>query len=217
VSAGHEDLRVLLGAYVLGGLDGQDRTLFEAHLPECAVCRAELTGVAPLPGLLRRLPGGAKRVAPSPVEILPRLLEDVRAERRRQRRRARTRALFAAAAAAVVLVAGGVATTLLMRETPAPPGDVAAVRGPAAAGQAQLTPKRWGTEIHLELSGLPTDGPFTLWVIADDGSRQQAAAWGSTPVGKARLVGATSVPRQRLDVLEVKGADGALIATGRPS
>jgi hypothetical protein len=216
VTAEHEGLRLLLGAYVLGGLDGHDRTMFEGHLPRCAVCREELAGAAPLPGLLRRLPDAAPP-PPAPVELLPSLLNQVRVNRRRQRRRSRARAIFAAAASAVLLVAGLVVTNMLGREDIPVPPDVAAVRGPAATGQAQLTAKRWGTEIQLELTGLPTDGPFTLWVIADDGSRQQAAAWGPTPVGRARLVGATSVPRERLDGLEVKGVGGVLVASGRPS
>jgi anti-sigma factor RsiW len=56
VSPDHDDIRMLLGAYVLGGLSEADRRLLEAHLPGCADCRDELARSAPLAGLLRRAP-----------------------------------------------------------------------------------------------------------------------------------------------------------------
>jgi hypothetical protein len=46
---------VALGAYVLGALEREDRATLEAHLETCAICRAELDRLAPLPGLLSRL------------------------------------------------------------------------------------------------------------------------------------------------------------------
>ena len=51
----HEELRLLLGAHVLGGLDAGDRAAVEEHLAGCASCREEVVRLAPLPGLLRRL------------------------------------------------------------------------------------------------------------------------------------------------------------------
>jgi len=44
-----------LGVYVLGSLDGAERSAVEAHLAECASCRARQRELAPLPGLLGRL------------------------------------------------------------------------------------------------------------------------------------------------------------------
>jgi hypothetical protein len=46
---------IALGAYVLGALDRDERCELEAHLETCAICRAELERLAPLPGLLSRL------------------------------------------------------------------------------------------------------------------------------------------------------------------
>ena len=48
----HTRLRELLGPYVLGGLDADDRARLEAHLPTCAACRDELATYAGLPALL---------------------------------------------------------------------------------------------------------------------------------------------------------------------
>lgn len=49
----HLRLRELLGPYVLGGIDGDDRVVLETHLPSCRSCRDELTTYAGLPALLR--------------------------------------------------------------------------------------------------------------------------------------------------------------------
>ncbi len=46
-AAGHEEMRTLLGAYVLGALRDDDRaTALEAHLAECEPCREELWKLA---------------------------------------------------------------------------------------------------------------------------------------------------------------------------
>ncbi|MBO0818335.1 MAG: zf-HC2 domain-containing protein, partial [Actinobacteria bacterium] len=45
-----------LGVYLLGAADPGERARVEAHLPGCPVCQAELTRLAPLPGLLADVP-----------------------------------------------------------------------------------------------------------------------------------------------------------------
>jgi len=45
-----------LGVYVLGAADTAERLRLEAHLPTCPACQAELTRLAPLPGLLAGIP-----------------------------------------------------------------------------------------------------------------------------------------------------------------
>jgi hypothetical protein len=47
-----------LGVYLLGAACPGERLRIEAHLPGCAECQAELTRLAPLPGLLARVPDG---------------------------------------------------------------------------------------------------------------------------------------------------------------
>lgn len=79
---------VSLGAYLLGALDGGERSALERHLAGCPRCRDELVQLAPLPGLLRRTPfeelsetaaaaeeslrvGAAARTAPAPEPAAP--------------------------------------------------------------------------------------------------------------------------------------------------
>jgi anti-sigma factor RsiW len=51
-----EDVRPLLGVYVMGAIAPADRAVFTRHLASCEQCREELAGLAALPGLLRRPP-----------------------------------------------------------------------------------------------------------------------------------------------------------------
>ncbi|MHB8275709.1 MAG: sigma-70 family RNA polymerase sigma factor [Dermatophilaceae bacterium] len=81
MSTDHEQVHLLLGAYLLGGLGDTDRQAFEEHLPTCTMCRDELRRIAPVPGLLRRL----QQPTLPPDQLLPALLSSVRAQRTRQR------------------------------------------------------------------------------------------------------------------------------------
>lgn len=207
---GHDELKHLLGAYVLGGLDAHDRQRLEEHMAGCEACREELASFAPLPGLLRQ-PGPVpdRDDSPSP-DVLPRLLSEVR-----RHRTARRRATVLAAAAAVVVALAGVLLAWPAADpTPeraAKTVALAAVGDAATEGRAELVEKGWGTELVLEASSLPTTGPFTLEVAAADGTTQRAATWGPTPAGKALVTGATSVPRAEIRSVTVVGPGGPLL------
>src|ERR1700722_19240444 len=60
-SADCRDIRHALGVYVLGAIDPAERSMVDAHLSTCPECREELAGLAGLPALLRRVPGGEAR------------------------------------------------------------------------------------------------------------------------------------------------------------
>jgi hypothetical protein len=207
---GHDELRQLLGGYVLGGLDAHDRQRLEEHLAGCEACREELASYAPLPGLLRQAgPVPDRDDRPSP-DLLPRLLSEVQ-RRRTVRRRA---AVLAAAAAVVVALAG--AWLARPTEEPAPERQattvaLSAVGEGAAEGSAELVEKGWGTELVLEASSLPAAGPFALEVVAADGTTQRAATWGPTAAGRALVTGATSVPRADIRSVTVVGPEGPLL------
>src|ERR1700746_868324 len=49
-------IRSQLGVYLTGAIAPADRAVVVRHLAACADCRAELAGLAGLPGLLRRPP-----------------------------------------------------------------------------------------------------------------------------------------------------------------
>ncbi len=210
----HEELRHLLGGYVLGGLSPADRAELESHLTGCAECRAELAGFAPLPGLLgRTAPAATGAPVVPPPDLLPRLLTGVRRERSARRRRT----ALAGLAAAVLLVLGGWA--LADRTPPAPdtpdtqaPAAVIDLTGGAASGTAALADKPWGTALTLDATDLPATGPFTLQVVGADGRTQLAATWGRTPNGRAVVAGATSLHRDDIASVRVLGPAGTVLS-----
>ena len=54
MSSAHDEIRPLLGAYVLDGLERDDRAAVRRHLDDCLACRTEIDVLAPVAGVLRR-------------------------------------------------------------------------------------------------------------------------------------------------------------------
>ena len=232
MSPDHDELRRLLGGYLLGGLDEADTDRLDAHLRDCDECRDELDRLAPVPELLQRLPDAQRAfdAAAQPLislsarpsqENVEGLLRRMRAERTRENRMARVRWL---AAAAVVLVAAVIAVGVLRtnRQTEPPqalpsaqlvtaPFEAAA--GSGLAGEAVLTPKTWGVSVALNVSKLRGQGPFLCQVRSMGGQVEQAAAWGPTPSGNAKVIGASSFQIGEVSSVTVADHDGHLLGT----
>ncbi len=206
----HTRLRELLGPYVLGGLDSDDRTQLEAHLPTCASCRDELATYAGLPALLR---AGAPASADSPTpDAAPdAALGDAIGALRTRRRRRR---LLLTAAAAVVLVAGAGTGTAVVLGPDAPVSTTLALSAPAgvsATGETSLSAKPWGTSVDLDLRGLPQNEQFVAWLVSPEGVRQQVATWGSTGNGEAHVTGAAALTPRDVAQVRVTDSDGDLV------
>jgi anti-sigma factor RsiW len=233
VSADHDELRRLLGGYLLGGLDEADLDRLDAHLRDCDACREELDELAAVPELLKLLPEAQRAGADgaqAPVSLAARpspeniegLLRKMRAERTREDRTARVRWL---AAAAVVLIAAAIAFGVVRgsggQQTPEAlpsPQLVTAQFEPAAgsgmAGQATLTPKTWGVSVSLDVTRLEGDGPFLCQVHDYKGKVvEQAAAWGPTPTGNAKVIGASSIQLRNVSTITVADKNGTVLGT----
>ncbi|MGW1550412.1 anti-sigma factor family protein [Streptomyces sp. NPDC002346] len=229
MSTDHDDVRMLIGAYVLGGLSETDRRVLESHLPTCQECRDELARSAPLAGLLRRAPGmpaprpQAKHEAdtdaapPASPTGLDRLLEQVRAADVARRRRARRQWL--ALAAALIVVAGlGLGSMLPFRQSTGPSTAFTSAAGYSVSGRATLTAKPWGTSVSVTLADLPAGGagPFILQVSSVDGRKEQAATWAITPNGSAAVTGASALHLPDIRSISVMDHAGRMVATTRP-
>ena len=71
----------LLGAYVLGTLDAQERNEINRHVESCATCRAELMELEAVKDVLDELPPEALLHGPPDADlVLQRTLRQVRAE-----------------------------------------------------------------------------------------------------------------------------------------
>jgi Putative zinc-finger len=160
-------------AYVLGALSPAERREFEEHLASCQPCRAAVSELAGLPGLLAQVsPADAAMLSLAvdnhvesgeastssdtevelvesgpPASLLPKMLKVARSRRRRMV------AAVAGIAAAMLLVIGGVvAATGLLPLRPESPQRVAfsPVVPSAITAVADVIPGEDGTQINVE-------------------------------------------------------------------
>lgn len=68
----HPDLHSLTGAYAADALDEEERRAFEAHLPDCESCRAEVEGFLATTAML-----GAAAAEPPPAHLRASVLGEV--------------------------------------------------------------------------------------------------------------------------------------------
>jgi hypothetical protein len=83
-------------------------------------------------------------------------------------------------------------------------------------GVVQANPRGWGAEVVVELWDVPYGSPaaqYAMVVVASDGRSEQAAAWGSTPSGRCRVTGATSIQATDIALIEIRAADGPVLAS----
>jgi hypothetical protein len=225
-------VRLELGVLAVGALPpGEERSVRE-HLAACPACRSEadaLTRTARLLGLVE--PADLDRPAPAPGDrLLRRLLDTVAEERRRERRR-RLLVAVAAGAAGIAVALGGVlaATRADAPPTagePAPTADAtpapdtttlaATSAGTGAAMRLAVTARDWGTELELDLRGVPPGASCSLVAVGVDGSTEVAATWkvpagGYGDAGRLRIDGAVGYTSDEVDRYEVVLADGRVL------
>jgi hypothetical protein len=197
-----------LGVYVLGAADTAERQRLEAHLPTCLACRAELTRLAPLPGLLAGIPESMRDTARSPGRHPWSPGRQAQSPGRRARRSARAprparalpyggarlrRAAWAAAClAAAALTAGfwlssgsgGQHAAALTLAGTNPATHVSAT--------ATLTATSWGTSIQLQVRGLPENVECRLVVRSRTGRTEVSGVWNAWANGPVSIPASAS-------------------------
>jgi hypothetical protein len=217
------------GAYVLGTLTPEEREEYERHLAVCPICRAALTDLLPLPGLLSRvdeadraalLTGGAPAAPPPGLER--RLLEAARAEAPTPVawwRRTRTRVAVGLAAAAAVVLAVVVPLALREEPTPAPTATITLSQTVPSALSAtvELTRTAWGTRIDMTCAyedredGSYDRRAYGLFVVDTDGKAHEVSTWLAGPGEEARTTGSIDLGVDQLRTVEVRSADGKTV------
>jgi anti-sigma factor RsiW len=226
----HQKLQLLLGAFVLGGLDSAEHHEFSRHLRTCPVCQREAAQLSGLPALLDLVdepgsaadPDGSTTLAedgapPAETTAAVVLLDRVRAERRRRRW------WLGAVAAALVLVAGAIGAAIgpvTSRLNAPPTRGLVAAAAPVTPGQAapiqveiDLVSRTWGTQLDLRGSGLPTDEVLYLAVTDRDGHRYDVASWTGTPSGRTSLTAACWMKSADIVQVQVHTRAGTPVAT----
>lgn len=204
----HDRYAEWAAAYALGALDAGDRRAFETHLAGCSTCAADLASLAPLPALIAKVDPLEVEYQPNPARaasIGAAAKREAGAMRRRSRRWQLAAAGFAASALlllAVVIVAPGDG------ERDAPPAQAASViSSTASTASVAVSARAWGTEITLDITGLPSRDSYQLWTIDTDGTWTSAATWSPTPTGVVRLTGASRTPTDRMERILVTSDD----------
>ena len=157
------ELRPLLGGYVLEALEPHEAEAVRAHLPNCPGCRAELASLSELPRLLDLAAPLDRPAEPLPAGFEEALLDRFArdrgtGERRRAPRFAWTRARVAVVTG-VLAAALGAGTVAVLEHDPAPPRSyVVALKATAARPEAHarisLSRVKGGTGVHLWARGL---------------------------------------------------------------
>jgi Putative zinc-finger len=222
MTAGHDELQVLMGAYVLGGLSEADHAAFATHLRECTICQRELAQVSGIPRLLdlasdaALMPADPTAARPEPPMPEP---ATVLALVRARRRRSRILTSVAAVVLAAAMLGAGTAIGLNVgrTSTPAAAARISAspVTGSQAAVQVAFVTKAWGTELQVEGAGLPTAGEMTLWVYDTTGRDTQVATWTATTSGKVKLTTACASQLGDIRKVELLTATGAVVAVAQ--
>jgi predicted anti-sigma-YlaC factor YlaD len=225
---GCAEVRLSLGAYVLGALDPADRGRVDAHLAGCPDCRDELASFAALPGLLGRV--SRSEVEIEPVDPGPQLLERLLAAAATERRHDRRRRILTSVAAGVIAlgalgVSVGVGVTRSGHSTP--PAVVAlasqtfTATNPQTHVQATITEtkKGWGASVDVSVVGVTANlaGPSCqLIAVGPDGKTDVAASWaapvaGYTGVSRVNASGSTALAAKDITAFKVVGSDGSTL------
>jgi len=209
----HQDLRELLGAYVLDQLSASDRSAVADHLTTCPACRAEVAELEPVVSALLLLDPTASGDAAPPPDLGARVLQMVDAHRRTAARHSRLRrGAGAVLVAASVLAAFGFGSWFGGPRNAPPVIDVALnLDVPGLTADAGLVRHTWGTELKLEASGLTDGASYTVTFVRDNGSRVGAGSFLGTGAKPVRCSVNAALPLDAASELVITAADGTVV------
>lgn len=177
----HRQIHAQLGALALGVLDPVQRVALAAHLEGCPEARWELARLQRVAGALSLVAADAEPLAAqAPPAVAERLFSELAVQRRRRQRRSRVWA--GAGASAVAALAVLAVVVLPTRAAPVPERrDVAFVVVPSGVtASAQVHDWGWGSQVYLEIQGLPDDQLLAVWLQRPDGTRVSAGSFTTT-------------------------------------
>lgn len=186
------DIKVALGAYVLGALDPVEGRKVEEHLRTCPACAAEREEFRSLAALLETVDPDDLRA--EPVTLSPDLFArtSAAAAGRYGRSRPTTRSRTWALVAAVVLAVLGIGAGITVWAT-----DSGGQTASASAGPVRVTvtasEAKSGSALEVTVAGLRPGEICHLMAVDSDGQRHDAGDWPASDAGDGTWVGWTSL------------------------
>jgi hypothetical protein len=162
-----------IGAFLLGELDGGERTAMQTHLASCPLCQAEVRELEPVVAALAdAAPDRIDEDLQPPGDLEELTLAPILGEIHSARRRSRRFQWSALAAAAICVVVVGLAGFVgLLEPAVALVEPVPFSVAPGMEVEGHLLAHAWGTEITLLVSGLRDGQTYRVTLISEDGER----------------------------------------------
>jgi hypothetical protein len=209
----HHRYREQIGAFLLGELDGGERTAMQAHLNSCPVCQAEARELEPVVAALADAdPDRIDEDPCPPGDLEESTLAPILGEMHRARRRIRRFRWSALAAAALCVVVIGLAgfTRFLEPAVSLEPLSFSGV-APGVELEGNLIAHAWGTEIRLVASGLRDGQTYRVTLVSEDGERVNSGTF--IGAGDKPVRGTFNAALLRKDAarLEVRTPGGELV------
>jgi Putative zinc-finger len=206
----HDRYREQIGAFLLGKLDGEERTAMQTHLSSCPGCQAEVRELEPVVAALADAAPDRIDEDPLPPEDLEELtLAPILGEIHRARRRRRRFRWSTLAAAAICVVVLGLAGFVgLLEPAVALVEPVPFSVAPGVEVEGNLIAHARGTEIRLDVSGLRDGQTYRVTLVSEDGERVNAGTF--IGIGERTLRGTfnAALLRKEADRLEVSTTPG---------
>ncbi|MEJ1230046.1 MAG: zf-HC2 domain-containing protein [Galbitalea sp.] len=208
-------------AYVLGGLDSEERRAYERHLATCPECSAAVAELAGLPGILGKLsPDDALALlAQDDVTVgvddhlregvhTPGLVQRLAGAARRRQRRVRFGMLGAAVAVVALITVGGVAYSASQTPVGAAVAMAPVLRQHVVTASMRVTPKAWGTRFDWSCSyqgdAWSTPESYDLVVTLKSGEQRTVASWSSAGPHAAGLAASSAIATADIRSVEIR-------------
>jgi Putative zinc-finger len=225
-----EDVHRDVGAYALGILDRRDSARFEEHLMKCRSCSHELEELSSVAALLSHVDADslvfAERSTRDPRRV-DALVREVQAERRR----AKAKQGLTLAACLALVIAGAVVSVSLgygRADLPGLPRTSLAAqklhavnRSTGAEATVRVEPKRWGSQVTLQVTHVTGPATCRLVAVSKTGRSEVVMGWSVPPEGYGTpaqpdplvLYGGTDLAPADLERFEVRTVNGNLVVS----
>ena len=208
----HHRYREQIGAFLLGKLDGDERTAMQTHLDSCPVCQAEVRELEPVVAALAdAAPDRIDEDPLPPGDLEESTLAPILGEIHSARRRSQRFHWSGLAAAAICVVAIGLAGFVGLMEPAVALEPLSFSVAPGMEVEGHLIEHARGTEIRLEVFGSQDGQTHRVTLVTEDEERVDSGTF--IGIGERTLRGTfnAALLREDADRLEVRTSGGELV------